>query len=71
MRIAGVPDKGVTLGEVSVAMTNKVLRQGAPGDGRLMETSYFRPPTVTYASATHAVQVTVDIDTGEIGRAHV
>ena len=66
VRIAGVPDKGVTLGEVSVAMTNKVLRQGAPGDGRLIETSYFRPPTVTYASAAHAAVVSVDIDTGVV-----
>jgi len=43
-----------------------VLRRGEPGDGRLAETAFFLPPTVTYASAAHAAVVVLDAATGTV-----
>ena len=43
-----------------------MLRRGAPGDGLLSEISYFRPETVTYASAANAARVAVDPETGVV-----
>jgi len=43
-----------------------VLRKGASGEAVLSETSYFRPPTVTYASAANAAIVEVDAETGVV-----
>lgn len=66
VRLKGVPDKSLDLGRISREATAAVLRRGARGDGVLAETSYFRPPTVTYASAAHAAVVAVDPDTGAV-----
>jgi carbon-monoxide dehydrogenase large subunit len=63
--VVGVPGAQITLGELA--------REARPGwdHGRppgvepgLEVTHYFEPPTVTWAYATHAAIVEVDIDTG-------
>jgi carbon-monoxide dehydrogenase large subunit len=59
-------DRAVTLGQVAQAAIKGVLKQGKTGDGMLADTSYFIPPTVTYASAAHAVVVAVDPETGVV-----
>ncbi|MCZ7562719.1 MAG: xanthine dehydrogenase family protein molybdopterin-binding subunit [Burkholderiales bacterium] len=64
VRLKGAPGRAVELAQISREATAAVLRRGAPGDGLLAETAYFRPPTVTYASAAHAVLVAVDPETG-------
>jgi carbon-monoxide dehydrogenase large subunit len=65
--IAGVPGAQVSLAELA--------RSSRPGwDHRrpegvsagLEETQYFEPPTVTWAYATHAAIVEVDIETGRV-----
>jgi carbon-monoxide dehydrogenase large subunit len=66
VRLKGVPGKSLELAQISREVTAAVLRRGAKGDGVLAETSYFRPPTVTYASAAHAAVVAVDADTGVV-----
>ena len=60
VRIVGVPGRATPLAQIAQAVTKAVLRQGAPGEGVLAETSYFIPPTVTYASACHAAVVSVE-----------
>ena len=64
-RIKG-SDRRVTLAQVSQTAIKGVLKQGKPGDGILSDTAYFIPPTVTYASAAHAVVVSVDPETGVV-----
>jgi carbon-monoxide dehydrogenase large subunit len=59
-------DRAVTLAQISQAAIKGVLKQGKAGDGMLADTSYFIPPTVTYASAAHAVVVAVDPETGVV-----
>jgi aerobic carbon-monoxide dehydrogenase large subunit len=66
VRLRGVPGKAVDLGRISREAAAAVLRRGARGEAVLAETAYFRPPTVTYASAAHAAVVSVDIETGVI-----
>src|SRR5499427_6746557 len=66
VRLKGVPGHSVTLAQVSREAAAAVLRKGAPGEAVLAETSYFRPPTVTYASAANAAIVEVDRDTGVV-----
>ena len=66
VRVKGVPQRAVTLADVAGAATADVLHGGARGDGLLTETSYFRPPTVTYASAAHAAVVAIDPMTGAV-----
>jgi carbon-monoxide dehydrogenase large subunit len=66
VRLRGVPGRTLTLAEISREAATAVLRRGAPGDGLLDEISYFRPPTVTYASAANAAIVAVDPETGTI-----
>jgi carbon-monoxide dehydrogenase large subunit len=66
IRIKGVPDRSVPLAKVAVTAMGKVLKQGAPGEAWLAETSYFSPPTVTYSSACHACMVSVDEVTGVV-----
>ncbi len=65
-RIKGVPDKAISLATLARSAAGGVLRQRARGDGVLHEVSYFVPPTVTYASAAHAVVVSVDHETGVV-----
>ena len=66
VRVKGVPGPGMSLGEVVRAEAAAVLRRGEPGDGRLAETAFFLPPTVTYASAAHAAVVVLDAATGTV-----
>lgn len=66
VRLKGVPEKSIALADISGEATAAVLRRGEPGDGLLSETSYFRPDTVTYASAANAARVAVDPETGVI-----
>ena len=65
VRVRGT-DREVALARISQEVTAAVLRRGAPGNGQLVETSYFRPPTVTYASAANAAVVEVDPETGSV-----
>jgi len=64
--IKGASGRGVSLGEIARAEAAAVLRRGEAGDGRLAETAYFLPPTVTYASAAHAAIVALDPATGAL-----
>ncbi|HUK57866.1 MAG TPA: xanthine dehydrogenase family protein molybdopterin-binding subunit [Stellaceae bacterium] len=66
VRVRGVQQRAVSLAEVARAAASDVLRRGAPGDGVLAETSYFAPPTATYASAAHAAIVAIDPETGAV-----
>jgi aerobic carbon-monoxide dehydrogenase large subunit len=65
VKIAGVPGRELSLQELAAA-----ARPGKPffGDtgGGLIATSYFEPPTVTWAHGTHAAQVEIDMDTGVV-----
>ncbi len=65
VRIKGA-DRAVTVAQVAQSAIKGVLKQGKPGDGMLADTSYFIPPTVTYASAAHAVVVSIDPETGVV-----
>ncbi|HUQ75258.1 MAG TPA: xanthine dehydrogenase family protein molybdopterin-binding subunit [Burkholderiales bacterium] len=65
VRLKGT-DKSLSLAQVSREAAAAVLRKGAPGEAVLAETAYFRPPTVTYASAANAAIVEVDAETGVV-----
>jgi carbon-monoxide dehydrogenase large subunit len=66
VQVKGVPGRGVAMAQLAQAAALAVLKKGAPGDGLLAETAYFIPPTVTYSSAAHAVQVSIDPETGVV-----
>ncbi|MBM4247763.1 MAG: xanthine dehydrogenase family protein, partial [Deltaproteobacteria bacterium] len=66
VRLKGVPDRALTFAQVAREAAAAVLRRGARGDGLLAETAYFRPPTVTYASAANAAVVAIDPETGTV-----
>ena len=66
VRLKGVPRRTLGLSELSGEAAASVLRRGAPGDGTLSEISYFKPDTVTYASAANAAFVAVDPETGVV-----
>jgi carbon-monoxide dehydrogenase large subunit len=66
VRLKGVPDRSLTFAHLAREAAAAVLRRGARGDGLLAETAYFRPPTVTYASAANATVVAIDPDTGTV-----
>jgi carbon-monoxide dehydrogenase large subunit len=66
VHLKGVPDHALTLSQVSKEAAAAVLRRGMRGDGLLAEIAYFRPPTVTYASAANAAVVAVDPETGSV-----
>ena len=66
IRLKGVPGRTLTLSEISREAATAVLRRGARGDGLLAEIAYFRPPTVTYASAANAAMIALDPETGSI-----
>jgi carbon-monoxide dehydrogenase large subunit len=66
VRLKGVPDHALTLSQVSKEAAAAVLRRGMHGDGLLADIAYFRPPTVTYASAANAAVVAVDPETGSV-----
>jgi carbon-monoxide dehydrogenase large subunit len=67
LRVAGAQQLGVPLAELA-----RIL-QGAPGYGfppgmepGLQEARNFRTDTLAYANACHAVEVEVDVETGEV-----
>jgi carbon-monoxide dehydrogenase large subunit len=61
--VAGLPDRGVSLGRLAhVAVKSRALRGGP--DPTLNACTYFYPDTVTWAFGTHAAVVEVDIETG-------
>jgi carbon-monoxide dehydrogenase large subunit len=62
----GAPSKAVSFGEIAAQVSASALLEGAPGDGLLRETAYFRPPTVTWSSAAHAAIVEIDEATGTV-----
>jgi aerobic carbon-monoxide dehydrogenase large subunit len=65
--IAGVPGAQVSLAELARAARPGWDHRRPEGiDAGLEETLYFEPPTVTWAYATHAAIVEVDIETGRI-----
>jgi aerobic carbon-monoxide dehydrogenase large subunit len=66
VRLKGVPDHALTLDQVAKEAAAAVLRRGERGDGLLAEVAYFRPPTVTYASAANAAVVAIDPETGSV-----
>ncbi len=63
--VAGVPQRGVSLGELSRAAlrSRPLLQQGAPG---LQACGYFAPESVTFAFGAHACAVEVDLETGVV-----
>jgi carbon-monoxide dehydrogenase large subunit len=65
--IAGVPGAQVSLAELAQAARPGWDHRRPEGiDAGLEETLYFEPPTVTWAYATHAAIVEVDIETGRV-----
>jgi carbon-monoxide dehydrogenase large subunit len=65
--VVGVPGAQLTLGEIARAARPGWDHGRPPGiDPGLEETHYFEPPTVTWAYATHAAVVEVDIETGRV-----
>jgi carbon-monoxide dehydrogenase large subunit len=63
--VAGMPDRGVTLGQLArAAVRSRALaREGAPG---LHGCGFFYPETVTWAFGAHACAVEVDVETGRV-----
>jgi CO/xanthine dehydrogenase Mo-binding subunit len=63
--VAGSPDRGLTLGQLSrAALASKSLaRAGTPG---LQVCGYFAPDTVTFAFGAHACALEVDVETGAV-----
>ncbi len=65
VRSKDVPNLGLSLAEIAdLAAPGRTLPEGM--DPGLEVDSYYVPPTVTYASGTHAVIVEVDADTGGV-----
>ena len=65
--IVGVPGAEVTLARIAKAARPGWDHGRPPGiEAGLEETYYFEPPTVTWAYASHAAIVEVDIETGQI-----
>ncbi len=65
--IVGVPGAELTLAQLAQAARPGWDHGRPPGiEPGLEETYYFEPPTVTWAYATHAVIVEVDIETGRL-----
>ncbi len=65
--IVGVPGAAVTLAQVAQA-ARPGWDHGRPGgiEGGLETTYYFEPPTVTWAYATHAAIVAVDVELSRV-----
>ena len=63
--VAGMPDRGIALGELArAAIRSRALaRDGAPG---LHACAFFYPGTVTWAFGAHACALEVDVETGAI-----
>lgn len=64
--VKGIPKLSVTLKEIAHAAKPGWDHGRPPGVAAGLEvTEYFEPPTVTWAYATHAAIVEVDVDTGK------
>ena len=65
VHVAGVPERGLALGEVAGAAvrSRSLAKEGSPG---LQVCGYFSPDTVTFAFGAQAVAVEVDTDTGVV-----
>jgi carbon-monoxide dehydrogenase large subunit len=65
VHVAGVPQRGLPLGDVArAAVRNKTLvREGQPG---LQVCGYFSPESVTFAFGAHACALEVDTETGKV-----
>jgi carbon-monoxide dehydrogenase large subunit len=63
--VAGVPDRGVTLGALAraAARSRTLAPEGGPG---LHACVFFYPDTVTWAFGAHACAVEVDVETGAV-----
>jgi carbon-monoxide dehydrogenase large subunit len=63
--VAGLPERGVALGDLSrAAVRNKtLLRESRPG---LQACGYFAPETVTFAFGAQACALEVDVETGRV-----
>jgi len=65
--VAGVPGAELTFAEIAHAARPGWDNGRPPGvEAGLQETYYFEPPTVTWAYASHAAIVEVDIETGRV-----
>jgi carbon-monoxide dehydrogenase large subunit len=66
--VVGVPGNEVTLARIAIA-ARPGWDHGRPAgiSAGLEETAYYEPPTVTWAYATHAAVVEVDVQLGRIG----
>jgi carbon-monoxide dehydrogenase large subunit len=64
--VAGVPQRGVALGDLARAAVRSktLLREARPG---LQACGYFAPETVTFAFGAQACAVEVDVETGRVG----
>jgi carbon-monoxide dehydrogenase large subunit len=63
--VAGVPQRGVALGDLARAAVRSktLLREARPG---LQACGYFAPETVTFAFGAQACAVDVDVETGRV-----
>src|SRR5258705_6192389 len=63
--VAGLPERGVALGDLSRAAVRSktLLRESRPG---LQACGYFAPETVTFAFGAPACAVEVDVETGPV-----
>ncbi len=63
--VAGLPERGVALGDLSRAAVRSrtLLREARPG---LQACGYFAPETVTFAFGAQACAVEVDVETGRV-----
>ena len=69
VHVAGVPDRGLALGELARASVRSpsLGREGAPG---LQACGFFYPSSVTWAFGAHACVLEVDTETGALRLLH-
>jgi aerobic carbon-monoxide dehydrogenase large subunit len=65
VHVVGMPQRGLTLGEVARAAvrSKSLVREGQPG---LQVCGYFSPETVTFGFGAQACAVEVDVETGAV-----
>jgi carbon-monoxide dehydrogenase large subunit len=63
--VVGAPARAISLGQVARAALRdrSLIEMGGPG---LWATTFYAPPTVTWASGVHAAVVEVDVETGRL-----
>jgi CO/xanthine dehydrogenase Mo-binding subunit len=64
VRVAGSPDRFVSLGQLARSVSPGSGRQGPDGEGPLRAEATFQPTTVTFANGIHAAVVELDEATG-------